>query len=156
MDTDAAVSIEWSSAEKVKTAQPACSNTMSADSIMSAKTEPVVCHSARQAYSTRSLSFSGMTRDSNAGDCHDSVVSSMLPMGEPPWYPQGPDNSFAVATRDSAVMRYKEKKKARKFEKKIRYESRKARADSRKRVKGRFVKAGEPYDYDPLSQTMSY
>lgn len=36
------------------------------------------------------------------------------------------------------------------FGKKIRYASRKARADTRKRVKGRFVKAGEAYDYDPL------
>lgn len=36
------------------------------------------------------------------------------------------------------------------FGKQIRYASRKARADTRKRVKGRFVKAGEAYDYDPL------
>ena len=42
------------------------------------------------------------------------------------------------------------------FDKKIRYASRKARADVRKRVKGRFIKAGEAYDYDPLSQTRSY
>lgn len=35
------------------------------------------------------------------------------------------------------------------FSKQIRYASRKARADTRKRVKGRFVKAGEAYDYDP-------
>ena len=35
------------------------------------------------------------------------------------------------------------------FGKQIRYASRKARADTRKRVKGRFVKAGEEYDYDP-------
>lgn len=41
------------------------------------------------------------------------------------------------------------------FEKKIRYASRKARADVRKRVKGRFVKAGDAYDYDPLCQTKS-
>lgn len=36
------------------------------------------------------------------------------------------------------------------FGKQIRYASRKARADTRKRVKGRFVKSGEEYDYDPL------
>lgn len=42
------------------------------------------------------------------------------------------------------------------FEKKIRYASRKARADVRKRVKGRFVKAGDAYDYDPLNQTRSF
>jgi len=37
----------------------------------------------------------------------------------------------------------------------VRYASRKARADVRKRVKGRFVKAGDAYDYDPLSHTRS-
>lgn len=43
------------------------------------------------------------------------------------------------------------------FGKQIRYASRKARADTRKRVKGRFVKAGEAYDYDPLrATTMSF
>lgn len=42
------------------------------------------------------------------------------------------------------------------FEKKVRYASRKARADVRKRVKGRFVKAGDVYDYDPLNETRSY
>lgn len=42
------------------------------------------------------------------------------------------------------------------FEKKIRYASRKARADVRKREKGRFVKAGDAYDYDPLCQTRSF
>uniref|UniRef100_A0A0A9EM41 CCT domain-containing protein n=1 Tax=Arundo donax TaxID=35708 RepID=A0A0A9EM41_ARUDO len=77
-------------------------------------------------------------------------------MGEPPWHPPGPEGSLAGASRDSAITRYKEKKKRRKFDKKIRYESRKARADVRKRVKGRFVKAGEAYDYDPLCETRSY
>ncbi|CAI9089791.1 OLC1v1024428C1 [Oldenlandia corymbosa var. corymbosa] len=60
-----------------------------------------------------------------------------------------------ASSRSSAVMRYKEKKKTRKFEKKVRYASRKARADVRKRVKGRFVKAGDAYDYDPLTHTRS-
>ncbi|KAJ7533411.1 hypothetical protein O6H91_13G047400 [Diphasiastrum complanatum] len=63
--------------------------------------------------------------------------------------------TFAQA-RDSAMLRYREKKKIRQFGKKIRYVSRKARADIRKRVKGRFVKAGQPYDYDPLTTTESY
>ncbi|KAG6661285.1 hypothetical protein CIPAW_03G163300 [Carya illinoinensis] len=52
--------------------------------------------------------------------------------------------------REKAKMRYNEKKKSRSFGKQIRYASRKARADTRKRVRGRFVKAGEAYDYDPL------
>lgn len=38
----------------------------------------------------------------------------------------------------------------------MRYASRKARADVRRRVKGRFIKAGDAYDYDPLSPTRSY
>eukprot|EP00271_Cylindrocystis_brebissonii_P010027 TRINITY_DN259_c4_g1_i2.p1 TRINITY_DN259_c4_g1~~TRINITY_DN259_c4_g1_i2.p1 ORF type:complete len:944 (+),score=350.48 TRINITY_DN259_c4_g1_i2:238-3069(+) len=54
-----------------------------------------------------------------------------------------------AAARDNAMQRYMEKKKNRTFDKRIRYESRKARADVRKRVKGRFVKAGQAYDYDP-------
>ncbi|XP_051116453.1 zinc finger protein CONSTANS-LIKE 14 [Andrographis paniculata] len=45
--------------------------------------------------------------------------------------------------RGNAMQRYKEKKKTRRYDKHIRYESRKARADTRKRVKGRFVKASE-------------
>jgi zinc finger protein CONSTANS len=42
--------------------------------------------------------------------------------------------------REARVMRYKEKKKNRKFEKTIRYASRKAYAESRPRIKGRFAK----------------
>ncbi|KAJ9171872.1 hypothetical protein P3X46_015178 [Hevea brasiliensis] len=42
--------------------------------------------------------------------------------------------------RDSAISRYKEKKKTRRYDKHIRYESRKARAESRVRIKGRFAK----------------
>ncbi|KAF8005775.1 hypothetical protein BT93_K0148 [Corymbia citriodora subsp. variegata] len=42
--------------------------------------------------------------------------------------------------REAKVLRYKEKKKARKFDKKIRYALRKTYADSRPRVKGRFAR----------------
>ncbi|KAL2499809.1 Zinc finger protein CONSTANS-LIKE 2 [Abeliophyllum distichum] len=42
--------------------------------------------------------------------------------------------------REARVLRYREKKKARKFEKTIRYASRKAYAETRPRVKGRFAK----------------
>ncbi|KAI7729001.1 hypothetical protein M8C21_021496, partial [Ambrosia artemisiifolia] len=48
------------------------------------------------------------------------------------------------------------KPKAQRFEKTVRYVTRKARADVRKRVKRRFEKAGDAYDYDPMSQTRSY
>ncbi|PSS06477.1 Zinc finger protein like [Actinidia chinensis var. chinensis] len=133
--------------------QPACSNAASADSMMSSKTDPNLCF-GRQAHSN--LSFSGLTGESNGGDFQDCGASSMLLMGEPPWGPPCAESSLPSTSRSSAVMRYKEKKKTRKFEKKVRYAARKARADVRKRVKGRFVKAGEAYDYDPLSKRRSF
>ncbi|KAK6932887.1 CCT domain [Dillenia turbinata] len=139
----------------VKEVQPACSNPVSADSIMSSKTDPNLYFPARQAHSSLSLSFSGLTGENSTGDYQDCGVSSRILIGEPPWYPPCPENSLSSSSRSSAVLRYKEKKKTRKFEKKIRYASRKARADVRKRVKGRFVKAGDAYDYDPLCQTRS-
>ncbi|KAJ4976350.1 hypothetical protein NE237_001456 [Protea cynaroides] len=114
--------------------QPACSNAASADSMMSCKTEPSLCFAARQAQSSLSLSFSGLTRESGGGDYHDSGVSSMIFMGEPPWCSPHQENSLPSASRDSAIMRYKAKKKSRRFEKKIRYASRKARADPAERA----------------------
>lgn len=42
--------------------------------------------------------------------------------------------------REARVLRYREKKKMRKFEKTIRYASRKAYAETRPRIKGRFAK----------------
>lgn len=42
--------------------------------------------------------------------------------------------------REARVLRYREKKKNRKFEKTIRYASRKAYAETRPRIKGRFAK----------------
>ncbi|KAA3459230.1 zinc finger protein CONSTANS-LIKE 9-like [Gossypium australe] len=147
-----AVAAEGSSVGLVNAIQPACSNAASADSMMSNKTDSILCFPARQDHS--SFSFSGLTGESSGGDYQDCGASSMLLMGEAPWCPpfEGP---FSSATRSDAVMRYKEKKKTRKFEKRVRYASRKARADVRKRVKGRFVKAGDDYDYDPLNPTRS-
>ncbi|KAI3407860.1 CCT domain-containing protein [Psidium guajava] len=82
-----------------------------------------------------------------------SVYSGEYEVGEPNLLVKR-DNTMAVATskadmellaqyRGNAMLRYKEKRKTRRFEKHIRYESRKTRADTRKRVKGRFVKASE-------------
>ncbi|KAA8526643.1 hypothetical protein F0562_008154 [Nyssa sinensis] len=142
---------EGSSIGLVNALQPASSIAASADSMMSSKTEPYLCFT-RQAHS--GLSFSGVTGESSAGDYQDCGASSVLLTGEPPWCPPCPEN-HPSASRSSAVLRYREKKAARKFEKRVRYASRKARADVRRRVKGRFVKAGDAYDYDPLSQTRS-
>lgn len=100
-------------------------------------------------------SLSSYSGDGNVADYHDSGVSTMFLKVEPPWGSTNTDSAFLNA-RGNAMIRYKEKKKARMYEKKIRYASRKARADVRKRVKGRFVKAGEAYDYDPLGTTGFY
>ncbi|CAA0837060.1 Zinc finger protein CONSTANS-LIKE 10 [Striga hermonthica] len=119
--------------------KPACSNAASADSMTSCKTDPnIYFPSQRQS----GISFSGPTGESSVGD-YDCKT-----------FP-GPESSIAPSSRSDAVMRYKEKKKSRKFEKQVRYASRKDRADVRKRVKGRFVKAGDAYDYDSLSQSRS-
>lgn len=152
-DGQGGFSVEGASAGITGQLQPACSNAASADSIMSVKTEPNPGFTAKQAHSN--LSFSGLTGESSGGDYQDCGASSMLLLGEPPWCPPCADGSFQSTSRTEAVQRYKEKKKARKFEKRVRYASRKARADVRKRVKGRFVKAGDAYDYDPLN-TRSY
>ncbi|KAL0283029.1 UNVERIFIED_CONTAM: Zinc finger protein CONSTANS-LIKE 5 [Sesamum radiatum] len=45
--------------------------------------------------------------------------------------------------REARVLRYKEKRKNRKFEKTIRYASRKAYAETRPRIKGRFAKRSD-------------
>lgn len=47
------------------------------------------------------------------------------------------------ADREARVLRYREKRKNRKFEKTIRYASRKAYAETRPRIKGRFAKRSE-------------
>ncbi|XP_010442245.1 PREDICTED: zinc finger protein CONSTANS-LIKE 10 [Camelina sativa] len=140
--------------------QPAISNNASADdSFMTCRTEPIICYSSKPAHSN--ISFSGVTGESNAGDFQDCGASSMKQLSnEPqPWCPPTSQDIIAsshATTRNNAVMRYKEKKKARKFDKRVRYVSRKERADVRRRVKGRFVKSGEAYDYDPMSPARSY
>ncbi|KAB1204769.1 Zinc finger protein CONSTANS-LIKE 4 [Morella rubra] len=50
---------------------------------------------------------------------------------------------ISAADREARVLRYREKRKNRKFEKTIRYASRKAYAETRPRVKGRFAKRSE-------------
>ncbi|XP_050381981.1 zinc finger protein CONSTANS-LIKE 12 [Argentina anserina] len=103
-----------------------------------------------QVHSSMSLSLSSITRDTSHtthADYQDCGLSPVFLSAEP-W-----DSTLEAGSpraRDKAKMRYEEKKKTRTFGKQIRYASRKARADTRKRVKGRFVKSGEEYDYDPL------
>ncbi|KAH7856465.1 hypothetical protein Vadar_001671 [Vaccinium darrowii] len=58
---------------------------------------------------------------------HSSTTLPMLP-------------NLAPMNREAKVQRYREKRKARKFEKKIRYASRQAYAETRPRVKGKFAR----------------
>ncbi|CAL9089895.1 unnamed protein product [Musa textilis] len=51
--------------------------------------------------------------------------------------------------REAKIMRYKEKRKKRRYEKQVRYESRKAYAEMRPRVKGRFAKTLAANDQPP-------
>ncbi|XVF44529.1 hypothetical protein PTKIN_Ptkin02bG0131200 [Pterospermum kingtungense] len=99
--------------------------------------------------STIALSLSSIAGENSPADYQDCGLSPALLTGESPW--ELNLEASCPQARDKAKMRYNEKKKTRTFGKQIRYASRKARADTRKRVKGRFVKAGEAYDYDPLS-----
>ncbi|XP_073060890.1 putative zinc finger protein CONSTANS-LIKE 11 [Primulina eburnea] len=97
--------------------------------------------------SSMSLSLSNITGESSAADYQDCGLSTLFLTGESPW-----DSNFEPScpqARDKAKMRYNEKKKTRTFGKQIRYASRKARADTRRRVKGRFVKSGEAFHLDP-------
>ncbi|CAJ2675124.1 unnamed protein product [Trifolium pratense] len=50
---------------------------------------------------------------------------------------------MTAADREARVMRYREKRKNRRFEKTIRYASRKAYAETRPRIKGRFAKRSD-------------
>nr|GMD35312.1 zinc finger protein CONSTANS-LIKE 10-like [Ipomoea batatas] len=149
-DSQDANDVEGPSINWINTIQAELSNAAFADST-TIKTESINCFARQDKYG---LSFSNLS-----GECaglQDSGLSSMLLMGEPPWGPSGPENLLPSSSRSDAILRYKEKKKTRKFEKKVRYASRKARADVRRRVKGRFVKAGDAYDYDPKCQTRTY
>ncbi|XP_024004815.1 putative zinc finger protein CONSTANS-LIKE 11 [Eutrema salsugineum] len=90
-----------------------------------------------------SLPMSNITGESSATDYQDCGISSGFLIGNSPW-----ESNIEVSpkSRDEAKKRYKQKKSKRMFGKQIRYASRKARADTRKRVKGRFVKSGETFE----------
>ncbi|XP_074333179.1 zinc finger protein CONSTANS-LIKE 3-like [Apium graveolens] len=66
-------------------------------------------------------------------------------------------NPVSGLDREARVMRYREKRKNRKFEKTIRYASRKAYAETRPRIKGRFAKRSEiGDDVEALISTATY
>ncbi|KAM3703344.1 hypothetical protein ACJW30_04G089400 [Castanea mollissima] len=64
---------------------------------------------------------------------------------------------FNLTNREAKVLKYREKRKARKFEKKIRYASRKAYAETQPRVKGRFARRPDiELEEDQLLSTEEY
>ncbi|KAE8792270.1 putative zinc finger protein [Hordeum vulgare] len=88
----------------------------------------------------------------NGTGCHDAnQPSQMLPTDEQATAAHHQQDPSTIAKkreeRDRAKQRYNEKKKNRKFCKQIMYASRKARADTRKRVKGRFAKASNEHQH---------
>nr|AIP90420.1 HD1 [Oryza rufipogon] len=97
---------------------------------------------------SNSISFSSM----EAGIVPDSTVidmpnsSILTPAGAINLF-SGPSLQMSLHVssmdREARVLRYREKKKARKFEKTIRYETRKAYAEARPRIKGRFAKRSD-------------
>ncbi|MCD7451321.1 hypothetical protein HAX54_010940 [Datura stramonium] len=99
-------------------------------------------------HSSISLSLSNVTGESSkATDCQDCGFSPVFLNGESLW-----DLDLDMETSNqNALQDLLDDYKTHLFGKKIRYASRKARADTRRRVKGRFVKAVESYDYDPLT-----
>ncbi|RWW15822.1 hypothetical protein GW17_00020321 [Ensete ventricosum] len=94
------------------------------------------------------MSFSGSTFTDASSGSNKEAGEAMAAAG------QG-DPSME---REAKIMRYKEKRKKRRYEKQIRYASRKAYAEMRPRIKGRFAKTPEtsqppaepPYDPDRL------
>ncbi|KAF7074025.1 hypothetical protein CFC21_078936 [Triticum aestivum] len=88
----------------------------------------------------------------NGTGCHDAnQPSQMLTADEQAAVAHHQQDPSTVSKkreeRDRAKQRYNEKKKNRKFCKQIMYASRKARADTRKRVKGRFAKATNEHQH---------
>ncbi|GKU92844.1 hypothetical protein SLEP1_g6516 [Rubroshorea leprosula] len=91
--------------------------------------------------------FGKLKGSSSSKDIHFMEESFLLRSDcTRPAAPSKADLELLAQNRGNAMQRYKEKKKTRRYEKQIRYESRKARADTRKRVKGRFVKSNEAPD----------
>ncbi|KAH6837826.1 hypothetical protein C2S53_000544 [Perilla frutescens var. hirtella] len=94
---------------------------------------------------SRPSSCSGLTKPKCAGGSKDMqfMSQSILMTSENVAAISKSEMELLAKNRGNAMQRYMEKKKTRRYDKHIRYESRKARADTRKRVKGRFVKASE-------------
>ncbi|CAN6288789.1 unnamed protein product [Urochloa humidicola] len=97
---------------------------------------------------------SGATIMSFCGSTFTDAASPVVP-GEVATAVNGSSGGVVVdpaVDREAKVMRYKEKRKRRRYEKQIRYASRKAYAEMRPRVKGRFAKVPDVEAPPPAPQ----
>ncbi|KAK8595789.1 hypothetical protein V6N13_000479 [Hibiscus sabdariffa] len=130
------------------------------DSVVPVQTKPAIntenyfeiefCQSKPPTFSfqNRSLSNSVSSSSLDVGVVPDGNSLSDMPysLGRTMTDSSGPMSATTASSqaggmdREARVLRYREKRKNRKFEKTIRYASRKAYAESRPRIKGRFAK----------------
>ncbi|EOX94955.1 B-box type zinc finger protein with CCT domain, putative [Theobroma cacao] len=80
------------------------------------------------------------SRTAHVNDSLEDQLQHQIAAGTTSALPKIVVHELNSQERDSAISRYKEKRKTRRYDKHIRYESRKVRAESRTRIKGRFAK----------------
>ncbi|MCD7464974.1 hypothetical protein HAX54_000325 [Datura stramonium] len=91
--------------------------------------------SISQSVSSSSMEVGVVPDNNTTADISNTFVKSSAIDGLP--------NPISSSDREARVLRYREKRKNRRFEKTIRYASRKAYAETRPRIKGRFAKRTE-------------
>ncbi|CAL1399692.1 unnamed protein product [Linum trigynum] len=102
-------------------------------------------------------SSNSMSEISFSFDHPNVPISSAPTTANPNHHHQAPAaQQLCGLDREARVMRYREKRKNRKFEKTIRYASRKAYAETRPRIKGRFAKRSENNTMEPDFQSSLY
>ncbi|CAL9122721.1 unnamed protein product [Musa acuminata var. zebrina] len=95
------------------------------------------------------LNIAGCKQEADHSLCHSvfstpSIHAAVVPdVSQPSAVGMPCDPAAARLDREARLMRYREKRKSRRFEKTIRYASRKAYAEARPRIKGRFAKRTE-------------
>ncbi|XP_022758079.1 zinc finger protein CONSTANS-LIKE 13-like [Durio zibethinus] len=82
----------------------------------------------------------GSSRTTHENESLENQLQHQIAGGTMSALPKVAVHELNSQERDSAISRYKEKRKTRRYDKHIRYESRKVRAESRTRIKGRFAK----------------
>ncbi|KAG9142800.1 hypothetical protein Leryth_005549 [Lithospermum erythrorhizon] len=91
-------------------------------------------------FTSQSISQSMSSSSLDVGVVPDHNPMADVSTGYPPRSEAVLPSPITGVDREARVLRYREKRKNRKFEKTIRYASRKAYAETRPRIKGRFAK----------------